>query len=235
MGLKLLDIDRCGRVSIKAYTSASPNGSITAHLDSSDNTILHEAGCSFLEVCNGDRDFQFGIHSIEGRNPPQSAQIVFDKQYASPPKVVVWFREFDFDQGRNWRLRASTEDITNTGFTLRLYTWADSKLNKASVTWIAHPANRPNIASGTFDTQEIRPWNQPRMENKKAIIFDKIFERPPRVLIGLNAFDIDCGSNLRLKALTTSITTESMVVHLNSWHDTTQYLSRADYIAIQDF
>ncbi|KAG8703282.1 hypothetical protein FRC09_004260 [Ceratobasidium sp. 395] len=237
VGLNWCDIDRGGNISIKAHVIGN-SGKTTTHLDASGDTILYSAGSTWLNVCKNDRDFQFGTFSTVGHeksSPSWSIPVTFDKSFGSVPKVVVWFQEFEFDKAHNWRLQASAENITATGFTLKLSTWGDSKLYKAGVTWIAHPSNRSNITSGTFDTREFRPWSAPKLDNKKSITFDKKFDTAPRCYVGLNLFDIDFHQNFRLKALAKDITPQGMTLHLDSWYDTTHYASRADYIAIQDY
>ncbi|KAG8744005.1 hypothetical protein FRC10_010984 [Ceratobasidium sp. 414] len=238
MGLNWLNFGRSGNIRIKAYTQADPDRGSTVHLDASGDTILYSAGCTWLNVYRDDRDFQFGTFSTvgkEGDYPCWTSHISFEEPYAVVPRVVVWFQELDFAKAHTSRLKASAEDVTTTGFTLKLYTWLGTKVYKAVVTWIAHPSNRSNITSGTFDTTELPTRGRAQLENKKSITFDKGFSRPPRVYAALNGLDICASSDLRIKVLVKDLTTQSMTLHLDSWYDTTQFMAKADYIAIGDY
>ncbi|KIO19936.1 hypothetical protein M407DRAFT_30422, partial [Tulasnella calospora MUT 4182] len=46
-------------------------------------------------------------------------------------------------------------------------------------------------ASGTFDTQDVRLWNNP---GTQTIKFPKAYVAAPQVAVGLNALDIHPGS-----------------------------------------
>ncbi|MCK9440223.1 MAG: H-type lectin domain-containing protein [Methanothrix sp.] len=56
-----------------------------------------------------------------------------------PPIVLVMLSGIDSEESVNERVRVTSEDITNYGFTVRYATWADSSLYGADVTWIAIP------------------------------------------------------------------------------------------------
>ncbi|KAG9117276.1 hypothetical protein FRC07_007390 [Ceratobasidium sp. 392] len=218
MGLNWLDIDRTGNVHIKAYALGNPNGGTTVHLDASGDAILYSAGSTWLNVCKNDRDFQFGTFSTVGNeksSPSWTTQVTFDKPYGSAPKVVVWFNEFEFDKAHN--------------------SGASKLLRKTLLPRASLSSSPPEATRNCTRRREFRPWSAPQLDNKKSITFDKKFECPPRIVVGLNLFDIDCNRNFRLEALAKDVTAQGMTLHLDSWYDTTQYASRADYIAIQDY
>ena len=47
---------------------------------------------------------------------------------------------------------------------------------------------------------ELRPINQPRLNDSKRISFGHRFSRSPDVFVALNSIDIDCKANLWINA-----------------------------------
>ncbi len=67
-----------------------------------------------------------GEHKITFQNP-------FDKI----PTIFVSLSGFDIDNSRNARISAEAKNISNSGFTLSVSTWADSKIHDVVTSWIA--------------------------------------------------------------------------------------------------
>ncbi|KAG8883703.1 hypothetical protein FRB97_006014 [Tulasnella sp. 331] len=241
MGITWLDIDRNANVRIKSYWDSPTNTSIKVHLDAWADTILYSAGSTWLEVAENDRDFQHGVFSTNDDHPwnhPQmqtSRFITFAKPFAEPPKIVLWLKELDIDKTHNWRVKTYADGITRTGFMLHIDTWGDTILYTGTATWIAHPANRTNIASGTYNTMDVRPWDQPRVNNEGHMSYGKTFEKNPLLLTALNWIDIGDDANLRIRALTSNPTRTGFTWNLDSWGDTTLFSAGASYLAVQDF
>jgi len=241
IGLNWLDIDRKGNIHIKAYTDTVTPTSVKVHLDSWAETTLYSAGCTWMDISSNDRDFQWGTFSTLDDHPwqkPQATtvrQITFAKPYAVVPKVVVWLNWVSMQNNHGFRVRTYVKDISTTGFTLYIDSWDDTILFSAGATWIAHPARRSNIASGTYGTADIHPGSKPQQVNSSTITFDKTFEKVPRVFAALNEFSINQNANLRIKMAQTEITDKGMKWHLDTWGDTTMYSATASYIAIQDY
>jgi len=103
------------------------------------------------------------------------------------------------------------------------------------VSWIAYPSNRHNIASGSFNTMDVRPWFLPKTKNKGTAMFDQEFEYTPRVLAALNWLDISNSTNFRLKLMIADASTKGLTWHLDTWDNTILYSAGASYIAILDF
>ena len=242
MGLNWLDVDKKANLRIRSYidsVATDPKAKVkgVVHLDSWDDTILYSAGCTWLDVCKHDRDFQFGTYAMGdmSENPGKSvAQIKFEKPYASKPNVILWFKDLDVSNSANCRVKTYTSGISSTGFTINIEKWADTVLHNARVTWIAHPASRSNIASGIFDTNESRAWTDTKQkEHPEEIRFGKTFEGKPDVFVGFNFIDTSNKHNLRLKAFATDIETDKMTMHIDTWFDTVLYRAGASWLAIQ--
>jgi len=241
IGLNWLDIDRKGNIHIKSYTDSVTPTSVKVHLDAWAETTLYSAGCTWMDISSNDRDFQWGQFSTSEDHPwtkPQaktSRHISFAKPYAAVPKVVVWLCSISMQNTTTWRVKAYATDVSTTGFTIHIDSWADTVLFSGGATWIAHPASRSHIASGMYGTSDIRPWNKPQQVNSSTITFDKTFEKIPRVFAALSELSINHNANLRIKMAQTEITNKGMTWNLDSWADTTLYSACASYIAIQDY
>ncbi|KAF4452084.1 metalloprotease protein [Fusarium austroafricanum] len=239
VGLNWLDIGNNANIRIDA--SADPIGPDSAvfQLNAWADTTLYSAGCVGLEVVQDDPDFQMGKFSTTDDHPwnrPQektSRRINFDRPFSSPPKVVIWLSQLDMDKNKNWRVDATATNITPTGFTLNLNTWADTILYAASANWVAYPSNKANVTSGRFSITDVRPWSKPQLQNTGRVSFPSgTFSNPPLILIGLNNLDIDYHQNLRIKLGADNISAGGMNWRIDSWFDTTLYSAGGSYIAL---
>jgi hypothetical protein len=52
--------------------------------------------------------------------------------------VVVGLIRFDIEKVANSRLDVATHSVTKTGFTIRLSTWADTKIWSVNCSWFAY-------------------------------------------------------------------------------------------------
>jgi hypothetical protein len=150
------------------------------------------------------------------------------------PSVVVWLSELDFANNANWRVRAYATEVTNQSFRIHIDSWADTTLYAASVWWVAHPSDRPHIASGLFTTEDVRHWDAPQLETKGHVEFSKAFPRHPTLYAALNSLDISSGGDLIIDLSTTDVTTEGFRWSLDTKPGSTLYSASASYIAIDD-
>jgi len=241
IGITSLNIDSSTDLRINAYVDPLIPDSIKVHLNTWDDTILHSASCTWLEISKNDRDLQCGSFSTfddHAREQPEggaSRQITFARSYAAPPQVIVWLSQLDFDRRSSaWRVRGYASDITADTFTIHIDTWLDTVLHGATVSWIAIPSDRSNIASGSYYAQQVPSRQRGQLSTQGTVYFGKTFQRPPRVWAALSMLDIDNG-NLRIKSRTSNISTASMEWSLDGWDDTVVFDAGASYIAIQDF
>ncbi|KAG9029153.1 hypothetical protein FRB95_005611 [Tulasnella sp. JGI-2019a] len=242
IGLNSFDVKCDKNVRVRAYADKPAASSATIHIAPWGGTVLNSGGCTWLQVGKDDRDFQHSVFNTKEDHPWDQPkvetirEVLFDRPYAEPPKVVCWLNAIDMSFKFKCRIKTYTKDITTTGFTLYISTWDDSISYSAGMTWIAYPANCSNITSGTYNTLDIRPWNEPHARCQGDISFDRTFQKAPLVLTALNWLDIDGrASCVRVKTLNTNITAKGMTWHLDTWGDTTLYSAGASYLAIQDF
>jgi len=86
------------------------------------NVGVNTAGWSLLHG-TGDRYFD--------------VPITFQAPFVGPPLVQVSLATLDADGGPNLRVEVLAVNITPLQFTLRMHTWADTKLYVVHATWIA--------------------------------------------------------------------------------------------------
>jgi hypothetical protein len=87
----------------------------------------------------GDYNGSFpGWHLHTGSGPRYfDTLVIFQSPFATLPAVQVNLSEIDADAGPNLRVQAVAINITNVGFTLRIDTWADTKLYAVQANWFA--------------------------------------------------------------------------------------------------
>ncbi|KAG9029151.1 hypothetical protein FRB95_005609 [Tulasnella sp. JGI-2019a] len=159
IGLNYLDVDSRANLRVKAYADNPVASSAIIRIATWGDTILNSGGCTWFEVGKNDRDFQYGVVSttrLDQSKETFQEEILFEKAFAEPPKVIPWLNLIDIDCNYNCRIYTDVRNVTRTGFTLHIATWADTIVHAANTAWIAHPTNRSNITSGSYLTGEVR-------------------------------------------------------------------------------
>jgi hypothetical protein len=64
--------------------------------------------------------------------------INFDEEYETVPKVMVSLKGLDADKMENLRIKISAENISTSGFDIRVFTWNDSKIYRVFASWISY-------------------------------------------------------------------------------------------------
>lgn len=238
VGLNWLDVANKANLRAKAYVDDVKVDSAVVHIDSWADTTLYSAGCTWFRAAADDPEIQIGQYSTLDDHPwnrPQAktcSQIKFKSAYAGTPKVVVWLNQLDTSNGANCRVKATATNVSNSGFTINLDSWADTVLYTATASWIAFPADKPGITGGSYSTNDVRPWNQPQLLNSGRVEFPAgKFQRTPKVLIALDSLDVDRNSNLRVKVAADSVSGDGMNWHIDGWADTVLYSAGASYLA----
>lgn len=230
-GLNFLDFDNSRNLRIKSTVQAVMPSQAVLSLQSWDDTIQYASGASWFSFPSEDRDFQHGTFTTKDSGAGTTT-ISFDREYSSPPKVLVFFSTLDVDKSANCRVKTYVTDVTTRSFKLFVGTWGNTTLLEAGVSWVAFPTGKQGIATGTFSTEDIRPWNAPRPNNQGTVTFSPAFSKPPKVFLALNKLDIDKNAQTRVRLSQSSISGETMEWHIDSWGNTTLYSGAATYIAI---
>ncbi|CAE7201425.1 unnamed protein product [Rhizoctonia solani] len=253
LGLTMIDIPSGAHYGISSYidgvepvdTKSFDDFYATVHLDASDDTISLGAGCTWLDVSKWDLEFQFGTQSIKGHMesfwPEQDFPITFDRPFEEVPKIVIWVHSLntDGDRAYEWNVVTHAEDVTTTGFKLRMESGGTNFMHpelraniyKYEVSWVAVPQGWPNVATGSC---EVCKDGKPLPEYKKEVKFDKSFKRTPRVIVALNKISTSNEHGLRIGVSAEDVTPEGMTLSFKTWDECVIYKASAEYIAIVD-
>lgn len=79
-------------------------------------------------------------YSLDKNNGERTMTIdvKFDKPFTKKPQVILSVTQIDSDKETNTRYNVEAISISRDGFTLKVRTWADSRLFSISGYWIAH-------------------------------------------------------------------------------------------------
>lgn len=85
----------------------------------------------FSDFANGG-EMWTGYGARERRKP-----VRFSGTFRAPPLVQVSLSLWDMDQGANVRADIAAETVTETGFELVFRTWADTRVARVRMSWMA--------------------------------------------------------------------------------------------------
>ncbi|KAL9598040.1 MAG: hypothetical protein Q9219_004734 [cf. Caloplaca sp. 3 TL-2023] len=239
VGLTSLDIGHEHNIRISATASGIEQERFTANLNAWGDTVLYGASLTYLEAGPGFDYLRTGTFSTTevGKWQDHKAQNSKRINFARPfegnqtPKVICWLTTVDMDMNHNWRIKSYVSDIDSRGFTAHVDSWDDTIMYQAAITWLAYPANQSGVASGTFSTEDIRPWSKPQLENSATVKFEKGFGERPKLAMGLCGFDYDHTKNLRLRLSTSGVRKDAFTWHLQAWGDSVMYRANAAFFA----
>ncbi|EKM59117.1 uncharacterized protein PHACADRAFT_191430 [Phanerochaete carnosa HHB-10118-sp] len=217
LGLNQLDLSPIVR--LRAQVRSAERGGAHIGLSAWSTTTHFSSGCAWLA-----EDFPFGR-----KIPQKQVYVAFARPYATPPCVVAWLDTVDCCMWANARAAVWAGDVTERGFTLYFKTWLGSRLWQVGASWLAYPADRTDIRSGTFSTEQVCPTLQRQHEHRGRVEWEPT-ERPPRVFTALSMLDFEKWKNLRVRLTTSDVTTTGMAWNIDSWHDTVMHKAAAVYI-----
>lgn len=64
-------------------------------------------------------------------------KVTFREPFTDLPAVHVSLTMWDMDSAANVRADVTAQKITETGFEIQFYTWADTRIARARVRWMA--------------------------------------------------------------------------------------------------
>lgn len=219
-------------VHVKWYADNYSLTTVDIHQDSSGTSFVDDGSVSWFAIAHNDRDFQTGTSSFTAVGS-QTVTFGTGLDFHSTPNVVVWLSGFDLSTVAlgGWGLSTTVSNITQQGFTVALSTNSrtDTTVSSATVTWIAYPAKRANIGSGSFKTTSTAT-------RTGTLGLTPGFDVAPNVLVGFDAFNVGNSqgkfdisvavSNVTQTSLTWKFAGDAVSV-LNS--------ASATYLAIQNY
>lgn len=240
VALMWLEIGNNQNVRVKCYSSKITETYFEISIDTWAGTSLYQASCAWMEIGANHPQFQFGTYStLEDHawydyRVENIRNVIFSRPYTTPPRVVVWLSSIDMGYDHDWRVKAYATHVTAEGFTIHIDTWGDSELHTAAASWVAYPLGKAGVFDGSFGIGTSASHEQSgQLPTSGYTEFGKdVFSLPPRTMLGISSFHIQCGHNLRLAVGTTSVGASGMTWYLNSWGDTILHSATASYIAL---
>lgn len=161
-----------------------------------------------------------------------SKTVRFERCYAVPATVVVFFRYLDLWKTTSpWRVAAYAQDITTTGFTVGALSWGKSSFQNVGVNWIAVPADSEEFRAGTYCTLEVHPRDKLDQKHSRSLAFSSSIRDKPTVFTALNLIVMPESQNLRIKLNQDMISGNGFTWHIDAWSDTKIYAAEAAYVA----
>ncbi len=82
-------------------------------------------------------DTSYNLDSNSGARST-TIEVSFTKPYDVKPKVMVSVSQIDADKGFNCRYNVEVLSVSRDGFTIKIQTWADSKVYSIGGYWLAY-------------------------------------------------------------------------------------------------
>lgn len=82
-------------------------------------------------------DTSYNLDSNSGARST-TIEVNFSKPYDVKPKVMVSVSQLDADKGFNSRYSVEVLSVSRDGFTIKIQTWADSKVYSIGGYWLAY-------------------------------------------------------------------------------------------------
>lgn len=230
IGLMMLDISNDAGIRIWSSVTNVSSNQFMIKIGTCADTVIYNAAISWLALEADDPYFQIGVFdSQDVRHWQKPGNVIhrvnFSRTFESQPKVVVGIKQFDI--GDNWRLRVYATDIDTKGFTIHAVTWGNTNLYSVQATWIAFPASKDGVWSGSFSSED-----SPGDFSGQAD-FGATFSKTPSVFMALTEFDISRDKNLRVKLGVDSVTTSSLSWSISTWEKTVLHMVRGMYVALE--
>lgn len=201
------------------------------------NVCLSEPDMAYVKFCYPADAYDAGQFNTMENRPWDKPQLVYEKikyyykKYDSVPQLPVGITSLDISQSANLRVRATTSEATNEMFKATLETWGDTLLYSASMTYLEKSPAFDYIQTGVYNTQETRPWREPREKTSKRINFTTPFSAPPKVVTWLQALDMKKDTNWRVTVHATDIDNTGFTVNADTWGDSVLYQAGVTWLA----
>lgn len=239
VGLSALHVPRDTNVRVRCFAENITKDSCTMNLSAWGDSFFQSGTCRWLQIAADDRPFQFGRAETAhgGSQVSTKSDIYFPYAYLTTPKVVVWLSKIDMQHSRRWCVKTSASGVTKTGFTIHIDTWGGHFLNGTQAMWVAYPADRLGIASGSVSTLDMRQTENSHPGDKHIrVSFDNSvgFTAAPRVFTAINMLDIGSSEGLQLEAQCTGTTTSETTVKLEILGNDPENVAGVSYIALAD-
>jgi len=183
----------------------------------------------------------WGVFDTQLMRPPNTNYRLHDRmfikispKFATPPAIMSGLTSLEADRCAGVRVDAAVEDVHKHIFGAHIQTWANTKLYRASCTWLAMPSGHPHFQIGKFYTWEGPAWKPEKYVTHREIVFPHPYEAPPKVVLWFNRLDFCCLCNEHIMTFATDVTRAGFTAHINSWGDTKLHAAGISWFAYPD-
>ncbi|KAF2967318.1 hypothetical protein GQX73_g6236 [Xylaria multiplex] len=228
VGLNFLDFGNSRKLRVQSRVEIVRLRQARLKIQSWADTTQHASGIAWLLFPSEDRDLQSGTFIANAGHTRET--VVFDHEYPSLPKVLVFFSSLDIDQSTNCRVRTYASEVTTSSFKLNVETWSNARLLEGEVSWIALPADKKGITTGTFSAGE---EDTTGLSNQGKVVFNGSFTKAPKIFLALSMVDTEMSTQTRIRLSANSDPSgKQMEWHIDSWGSISSYSAEAAFIAI---
>lgn len=198
---------------------------------------LKSASCNWLELGDQAPDMQCGVWSLpdsHGSNQPEEYIITFPMRYNRTPRVRVWMRGLHMSPSLDRSLKLDVREITAVGFTLRV-TCRSSAIRSLEISWFACPDWRLGVESGTFSTGDNNSADGNLLTKFEGYVafHQGGFTAPPRIAVGMTAFEIAKEYHLCLSVQVLEVTCDGMKWRIDGGEHGKITSASASFIALE--
>lgn len=165
-----------------------------------------------------------------GEHTEWSQQIYFSQSFASAPKIVVWFHEFEWLEMGFMSLSTTVDFVTRNGFSLKVRSWAGRNYRGVRVQYLAYPSEEDGkrVKSGRSRVQRAQAAVNNRQE-----FYGKPFSKVPATFIAICEMDFNSSKNLRFQCATSAPNNSELIWSCGIWADTDMDHAEVQWIAIE--
>lgn len=120
----------------------------------------------------------------------QNMDFAFNKAFLGPATVVVWLTHITHTNGP-LSLSISALGASAVGFHVRIDVDKKSLVEEAGIAWVAYPASRKDITSGSRGTTSDNDGKCPPYYHSEKIVVELPMRLVQKVFVAVNALDMD--------------------------------------------
>ncbi|GFN21034.1 hypothetical protein ABZX51_012110 [Aspergillus tubingensis] len=201
------------------------------------NTVLSATDKMFIHSLYPEQAHSQARFTTQEFRPPSkpnrlnAVNVNFEPEYKEAPSIAVGLTELNLSKDFNVRVKAYADRITKSGCVIHADSWADTILFSAGAAWFEVSSTDTEFQTGSFDTLELHPWNEAKPQNRKRVVFERSFAKPPKVVVWLQGFDMDKRKDWRIAVHASNISSEGLDIHIDTWGDSILYSASASWIA----
>lgn len=195
--------------------------------------VGHNLSCHWMTLPN-DLHLENAIVDTYGTGQPDfqvfSRFVFFNQAFTTPPKIAVWFQEFEWLGGDFMSIKCYAADITCNSFTMKVESWAGRKFKNARVQFLAYPSEEDGkrVKNGRNSVTRAQPkWS------KRDNFYGQPFKDTPKTFIAISEMDFALNRNLRLTASASAPNNRELQWDFWTWDNSDMDHAEVQWIALE--